>query len=82
MLQIEKNLLRPKVFKTYFASEWRRDMIVELTEEYHYVDLRNFLALDFTMRNGKRAGVLADLTLADVKVSPYWYQKPNHACHS
>jgi hypothetical protein len=55
MLQIEKNLLRPKVFKSYFSSDWRRGMIVALNDEYHYVDLRNFLALDLTLRNGKRA---------------------------
>ena len=50
--------------------ELRSDEVLEVQD---YCDLRNFLALDLTMRNGKRAGVLANLTLADIRVSPYWY---------
>jgi hypothetical protein len=32
-------------------------------------ELRDFVVLDLTMRNGKRAGVIADVTLEDVAVS-------------
>ena len=47
------------------------------TDHHHFLhnfrELRNFLVLDIVLRNGKRAGVLADMTLCDVAVSKLTY---------
>ena len=81
MLQVEKNILMPGDFEAYFTSRWRKQKIEEFsklakntslpTNMRIFRGLRDFLSCDLILRNGKRAGVMADLTVEDVLVSRY-----------
>ena len=76
-LQMEKRLLQPADFASYFNSTWRIDLIKKLAMELNsetmtmdqFRQTREFVVTDLLMRNGKRAGVLADTTTNDVTVS-------------
>ena len=75
-LQVEKKLITSEDFIQYFNSTHRIDEIQRFSnmtnktnlDKKVFRDLRDFLVLELTMRDAKRAGVLADLTRKDVMV--------------
>ena len=76
-IQTMEKLLTANDFNIYFNSAWRQQQLERFVSgeapamaDYSvdlFRDLRDFVLLEIEIRNGKRAGVLSDLSLADLQ---------------
>ena len=73
-MQMENRLLQPIDFYEYFGSSFRQEAIkrhsipAQELNMGNFRQVRDFVAADLLLRNGKRAGVLADVKMANVQV--------------